>query len=188
MKKLLVVCLSATAIALCGVTAPAQSVPLVSGDLDVGAGSTSARAGDVYFRTTNTYLASADLAIRIGGAGKTRPVVVLGYSFGVFGGDYTTDCALAPNGSCKGRFPNTYGPSVGVGLRQILGQRGMVGVAAGVASYDSQARFAEVDASWRLVSHLAVVTELRYIDLSVGGSGGAHAWFLPLTLGARLYW
>jgi hypothetical protein len=187
MKKLLIACLSATTIALSSATVRAQSVPLVSGDLDVGAGSTSARAGDVYFRTTNTYLASAGLAIRIGGAGTTRPVVVLGYSFGVFGGDYTTDCPLAPNGSCKSNFPRTYGPSVGVGLRQTLGQRGIVGVAAGVASYDSQARFAEVDASWRVVSHLAVVTELRYIDLPVGGSGGARAWFLPLTFGVRLY-
>ena len=163
----------------------AQSVPALSGDLDVGWGSTSARAGDVYFRGSNAALASTDLAIRLGGAGHTRPVLILGYSFQGLAGDRTTDCPLAPNGGCKEYFPNTYGPSIALGLRQTVGNRALIGVAAGVASYESQARFAEIDASFRLAPHFAVVGEFRYIDLPVGS---ARAWFTPLTLGTRLSW
>jgi hypothetical protein len=177
--------LAVLALALRAHDGGAQSVPAVSADLTAGAGSTSTHAGDTWFRAANAGMVSADLAVRIGGAARTRVVVVLGYSLDVASGDHLTDCPLAPNGGCKGYFPNTFGPSIGVGLRQALGQRGLVGVSAGVASYASQARFAEVDASWRIVSHLAIVGEFRYIDMPFGGQ---RAWFLPLTFGARLYW
>ena len=177
--------LAVLALALRAHDGGAQSVPAVSVDLDGGHGSTSARAGDSYFRTTNSSWVSADLAIRIGGAGQLRPVVVLGYSFKGLAGDHTSDCPLAPNGGCLEYFPNTYGPSIGVGLRQALGKWALIGVTAGVASYDRQARFAEIDASLRVASHLAVVSEFRYIDLPVGS---ARAWFTPLTFGARFYW
>jgi hypothetical protein len=163
----------------------AQSVPALSVDLDAGGGSTSSRAGDNYFRATNSAWVGADLAIRLGGAGELRPVVVLGYNFKGLAGNQNTDCPLAPNGGCKIYFPGTYGPSIGVGLRQALGKWALVGVTAGVASYVGQARFAEIDASLRVAPHLSVVSEFRYIDLPVGS---ARAWFTPLTLGARLSW
>jgi hypothetical protein len=165
--------------------ARAQNVPAVSVDFDAGSGSTSSGAGDNYFRTTNSAWISADLAIRVGGAGPLRPVVVVGYSFRGLAGDQTTDCPLAPNGGCKIYFPSTYGPSIGVGLRQALGKWVLLGATAGVASYASEARFAEFDASLELAPHLAVVSEFRYIDLPVGS---ARAWFTPLTFGARLSW
>ena len=52
----------------------AQSVPAVSADLTAGAGSTSTHAGDTWFRTANAAMVSADLAVRIGGAGRTHAV------------------------------------------------------------------------------------------------------------------
>jgi|ERR1035437_489688 hypothetical protein len=163
----------------------AQSVPAVSGDISVGAGPTSSHSGDTWFTPANSITASADLAVRLGGAGRTRPVVLLGYSFDVFAGKHELVCADSANGGCEGAyFPKTSGPSIGVGLRQTLGQRGLIGVGAGVASYSSSARFAEIDASFRIASHFAIVSEVRYIDLPVSG---ARAWFSPLTFGGRLY-
>lgn len=125
------------------------------------------------------------MAIRVGGGGKTRVVVELGYSFDLAPSDQATDCPLAPNGSCKSYFPNTFGPSIGVGLRQVIGQGGLVGVTAGVASYSSTARYAEIDASWRLAPHFALVGKFRYIDMAFGAQ---RVSFEPLTVGARLYW
>jgi hypothetical protein len=59
----------------------------------------------------------------------------------------------------------------------------LVGVGAGVARYDG--RFAEADVSVRIVSHLALVGEFRYIDFAIDGQ---RAWFTPLTFGARFSW
>lgn len=165
--------------------ARAQTVPLLSGDLEVGGGSTSARAGDLYFQSTHAGMINSDLAIRLGTAGHTRPVLIVGYSYALFPGDHVSICEIAPNGSCKGYFPNTYGPSVALGVRQTLGELALIGVSAGIASYQSQARFAEFDASIRLMPHFSLLGKARYIDLPVSG---ARAWFTPITFGARLSW
>jgi hypothetical protein len=177
--------LAIIALALGAHVARAQTVPLLSADLDVGGGSTSPRAGDIYFRSTDAMMIATDLAIRLGNAGRTRPVLIIGYSYRGFAGDHTSDCPLAPNGGCKGWFPDTFGLSIALGVRQTLGNLALVGVSAGIASYQSQARFAELDASIRLVPHFSLVGEFRYIDLPVSG---ARAWFTPLTFGARLSW
>ncbi len=57
----------------------AQSVPAAAIDFNVGGGAASSRAGDVYFRTAYVGMIAADLTVRLGGPGATRPVVVVGY-------------------------------------------------------------------------------------------------------------
>jgi hypothetical protein len=167
------------------IPAHAQDVPAVSGDITTGSGNNSAHAGELWFLKTNTSSLSADLAVRLGGAGSTRPVLLLGYSADMGPQYVNAICLLAPNGSCKGTFPGAVGPSIGLGLRQTLGRWVLVGVGGGIASYGGNARFAEADASVRIFSHFAIVGEFRYIDLPVEGS---RAWFTPLTFGARLFW
>ena len=179
------VLVAAIAVALSTSDANAQTVPLLSGDLTAGAGSTTEHVGNTWFRTSSSSMTSADLAVRIGGAGQLRPVVVAGYSFNAFGADQTSDCPLAPGGGCKVYFPRTFGPSIGVGLRDAISERFLLGVTAGIASFTNQARFAEVAASWRLITHLAVVGKFRYFDMPYVGQ---HVWFAPITVGARLTW
>jgi hypothetical protein len=163
----------------------AQDVPLVAGDLTVGSGATSTHVGATWFRSTTAAMVNADLAIRLGGSGTTRAVLVLGYSIDAAPSDQADDCPLAPNGTCKSYFPNTFGPSVGVGLRQALGSGGLLGATVGVASYSGQAAFAEADASWRFAPHLAVLAEFRYVNMAFSGQ---RVWFDPLSAGVRLYW
>ena len=173
------------AIALSSRDARAQTVPLISGEVTIGAGSTSSHGGNTWFRTASSTSLSTELAIRIGGVGRTRVVAVLGYSPDAFPTDHATDCPLAPNGTCKGYFPNTHGPEIGVGLRQVLGQNSLIGVNVGIASYASQARFAEFEASWRIASHFGLVGKFRYLDMPFEGD---RVWFAPITAGAFISW
>lgn len=162
-----------------------QSVPVVSVDFTMGHGRSSTHAGELWFRRTESSTSILDLAVRIGGAGATRPVLLVGYAFDFVGDKETADCAIAPNGTCKHNFPRLSGTSAGVGLRQALGRWAVLGIGAGVSSYRGPARFAEVDASLRLLPNFAVVGEFRYIDLPVGSQ---RAWFRPLMFGARASW
>ena len=161
----------------------AQGVPLVSGDLSFGSGPTSSHARELWFTKASGELWSADLAVRIGGAGTTRPVVLLGSDAGVTPQYVNLVCLTAPNGSCRADFPSPSGAFIGVGVRQAVGEWILLGVGAGVTRYDG--RFAEADVSVRIVPHLALVGEFRYIDFAIEGQ---RAWFKPLTFGARLYW
>jgi hypothetical protein len=165
--------------------AGAQSVPAVSGSLSFGSGSTSSHAGELWFSKASAELWSVDLAVRLGGAGSTRPVLLLGYDLGVNAQYVNLICRPAPNGSCFSDFPAPLGPSIGVGVRQVVGRWVVLGVGAGVAHYDGTARFAEADLSVRLFSHFALVSEFRYIDLTITGQ---RAFFTPLTFGARINW
>ena len=165
-------------------TSQAQGVPALSGNIAGGWGTTSSSAGETWFRSTNRPMASADIAVRIGGAGDTRPVIEVGYSFDVGPSDVTSICLRAPNGSCRASFPATFGPSIGVGVRQVLGARWLVGVTAGVASYSGQARYAAVDVSWRFASHVGIVGEFKYLDMAYNSE---RVWFHPVTFGIRLY-
>lgn len=162
-----------------------QTVPAISGDLTIGAGPTAEHIGDTFFRTSSATMFRADLAVRLGGAGQTRVVAVLGYSFDLFPADQLTDCPLAPNGTCKSYFPNTFGPSIGVGLRHAFGNLSQVGATIGVAWYSSQARFAALDASFRISPHFSLVGRASYIDMPLGTH---RAWFEPLSAGVRIDW
>jgi hypothetical protein len=74
---------------------------------------------------------------------------------------------------------------VGLGLRHAMGERFMVGVTAGVASFSSQAEFADVEASVKLFSHFALSGKFAYFRMPVAED---HVWFTPLTVGGRLLW
>ena len=169
--------------ALCAGTLRAQSVPLITADFTVGYGATSSSAGALFFCSTSRAIAVADAAIRLGGPGRLRPVLEVGYSSDVLVGDVTTICLLAPNGSCRILFPRTSGPSIGIGARFAPTNRWLLGITAGVASFDSQARYAKLDVSWRVVQHVAIATNYRYLDVA---SGGDRAWFRPWTFGVRV--
>jgi hypothetical protein len=177
--------LSALALALAVRTAQAQSVPAVSAELSFGSGATSTHAGDQWFTKTNGELWSADLTVRLGAAGTTRAVLLLGYDAGVRPQYVNLVCRLAPNGSCTEDFPSPQGPSIGLGVRQAVGQWLLLGVGGGFAKYDGAARFAEADLSLRVFSQFALTSEFRYIDLAIAGQ---RACFTPLTFGARINW
>jgi hypothetical protein len=136
----------------------------------------------VYFRSTIHPIAAAEVAIRLGGPGRLRPLIEVGYSSDYLG-DVTTICLIAPNGSCRNVFPRTAGPSIGIGARFAPIDRWLIGITAGLASFDSQARYAKLDASWRVIEHIAIVTTYRYLDVE---AGGARAWFRPWTFGVRV--
>jgi hypothetical protein len=56
-------------------------------------------------------------------------------------------------------------------------------VTAGIASYATQARFAEFSAAWCITSHFGLVGKYRYIDMPFEGS---RIWFAPITGGVRV--
>jgi hypothetical protein len=163
----------------------AQSVPLISSDLTLGPGTAGASAGVLDFRSTIRLIVAADVAIRFGGPGHLRPVLEVGYTSDVFAGrgDYMTICLPVPFGSCQTVFPRPIGPSIGIGARFAPIDRWMVGITAGLASFDRHARYAKLDASWRVIEHIAIVTTYRYLDVE---AGGARAWFRPWTFGVRV--
>jgi hypothetical protein len=163
----------------------AQIVPAFAVGIVYGNGPTSGSAGDTWFLNTSTTMSNVDLAVRLGSAGQTRPVVVLGYSLPIRSTNVVASCAPAPNGSCRGTFPATDGLSLGLGLRQTVGARGLLGLTAGVASLQYHAEYVEVDGSWRLLGPLSAVGEYRYVKMPDVGS---HVWFRPLMFGARVSW
>jgi hypothetical protein len=162
----------------------AQTVPLFTLEIAGGSGRTSARSAETWYHRTNASMFRASGAVRIGGAGATRPVVVLEHSFDVRG-DEVSICVMAPNGTCRAYFPRTSGPSLGVGLRRALGQRWLIGVVVGLSSYGSQAQFAAADVAWKLVKHVGVMSEFRSVRLRAEGE---HVSFRPLTFGLRASW
>ena len=163
----------------------AQTVPLLVGELTVGRGPASEHAGDQWYRWPPVAMVRAGLAVRLGSAGVLRPIILLEHSFDTGGDAVTLACHVSPAGGCRGDFPKMTGHSIGIGVRRTLGRRGMFGVGAGAGSYERPVHFAEIDASWRAVSRLAVMTELRYVYFNVGGHG---VWSRPLAFGARIVW
>jgi len=163
----------------------AQMVPLLAGELSVGHGPASEHAGDQWYRKPPAPMVRAGLAVRLGGAGHLRPVILLEHSFQLGGHAVPAVCYMSPSGRCRGEFPETTGHSIGLGVRRTLGWRGLLGVGAGAGWYERPVHFAEVDASWRIVSRLAVMTELRHIYFSVDSH---RVWSRPLSFGVRVTW
>lgn len=165
--------------------ADAQSVPLVAVDVAAGSGSTSSHANELWFRSSHTGMASADVAVRLGSVGATRGVLVVGYSATTDPSSVTADCPLAPNGSCKVPFPSTHGALVGLGLRQALGGVALLGVTAGIGSYFNQAHYISFEATWRATTHLGLTARYRYFEMP---DAGGHVWFAPITGGVSATW
>jgi hypothetical protein len=166
-------------------TLRAQTVPLVTIGAIYGSGPTSPSAGDTWFRYSSTTMSTVDIAVRLGNAGQTRPVLVVGYSVPVQSTSVLANCVVAPNGSCRGTFPGTDGPSLGLGVRQTVGARGLLGLTVGIASLQYHAQYAELDGSWRLLGPIGILCAYRYVQMA---DNGTHVWFRPLMFGARVGW
>lgn len=173
------------AVFVSGHDARGQTVPLLTGELTVGRGPASKHAGGQWYPWPPAPILRAGLAVRLGSAGVLRPVILLETSFDTRGDAVTGGCYSSPAGGCRGDFPRMTGHSIGIGVRRALGRRGMLGVGAGAGAYERPVHFTEIDASWRVLSRLAVMSDLRYVYFSVGGH---RVWSRPLAFGARIVW
>ena len=166
-----------------GVAAGAQTIPRFSAELTAGNGTRPVNVGQVWYSTParESYLRTG-VAIRIGSPGRVRPVLTGDYSHD-FRGDQISLCGLAPNGTCIQYFPNTDGPSGGVGVRAMLHRRLVVGAGAGVARYSEAAQYVEGEAAIGLTRHVQLLAHWR--RLAWREPAGGRIWFQPLTFGVR---
>lgn len=165
--------------------ARAQSVPFVSLDVTGGSGPASSHVNQVWFNSTRVGMTSADLALRLGEAGKTRAVLALGYSAATTSSINDLLCRAAPNGTCTEAFPYTSGASVGIGLRQTVGNAALVGATLGVASYTGAARYASLEATLRLGAHVGVTARYRHFNMPYKNG---QVWFAPFMVGLSTTW
>jgi hypothetical protein len=165
--------------------ASAQTVPLVAVDVVGGTGPRTDHSGSLWFKSEGASMTRIGIAVRLGGPSPVRPVLIFDESLDIGSGDQVSICALAPNGSCRARFPGTAGPAVGVGVRMALGSRVLAGTAVGIGSYSSTVRFADVDLSARFAKHLGVTAGLRHIAWT--DAAGHRLWFRPVTFGLRVF-
>jgi hypothetical protein len=161
----------------------AQVIPRYSAELSLGDGPRTTRSGETWYGgDSEPYLRGA-FTVRLGSAGRIRPVVNADFSFGARG-DQVLVCGLAPNGSCYQYFPPTDGLAAGVGVRAMLASRLTLGSSVGVARYDSNVRYVDADVALGLTRRIHALAHWRRLDWPE--SGGGRLWFQPLTFGVRL--
>jgi hypothetical protein len=162
----------------------AQSVPLLSFDAAIGRGPHSEAAGNVWFRSAVNLTPRIALALRLGSAGRVRPVLIVERTVDAGANGYTADCALAPDGSCRAWFPRTFGNAAALGIRAALPLNFLAGLFAGVGNYSSRVRFAGADLSAELIPHVSIVAELRHVVWH--DAAGHPLWMRPFTAGLRV--
>ena len=122
-------------------------------------------------------------SIRLGGEARAAPYVKLERN----GGNETLMsfiCIDAPNGSCARGFASNAGIAASLGFRHALSGRLLVGTGIGAGAYRDTRTFVDLDASFRILTHVGAVANLRYMRWS--SSGHPH-WFAPLTFGVRVH-
>jgi hypothetical protein len=174
-----------------------QTLPRVAFEMAAGSGPHSDHTGDTWFRDTHNGI------FRIGGLVRTftfgnRVASIARVEYSVPGmGDRIDNCALAPNQTCRRYFPDTDGPSVGLGALASATARILIGAEAGVLRSGAN-RYVAVNASYALFSHVTAVVDWRYFSLtyaagpqaSPGGTVPAvdsRVFFRPVQLGVRVF-
>jgi hypothetical protein len=164
--------------------AAAQSVPLIAVDAEAGSGPSTAVAGETWYLKNRAGQTRIALALRLGSAGRVRPVLIVEQSLDFATGDRVTLCVRAPNGTCLAWFPGVSGPAAALGVRAALSPAFLAGLSAGVGKYSSTVRFVGVDLSARVIPHLSIVAELRHVIWR--DAAGHPLWMRPVTLGLRV--
>lgn len=162
----------------------AQHVPRFAVDVIGGSGLRNTRSGDTYFAFDNREgFLRVSGTLRLGGPGRVRPVLVAAYDVGPMG-DQVGICGLAPNGSCFQHFPETGGPSLGVGVDAAITSRLGAAVVAGVAHTDVTLPFVGVRGTVGVVRRVALVAEYRH--LAWRDREQRRVWFQPFGVGIRV--
>jgi hypothetical protein len=162
----------------------AQQVPRFAADVIGGSGLRNTRSGDTYFAFDNREgFLRVSGTLRLGGPGRVRPVLVAAYDVGPVG-DQVSICGLAPNGSCFQYFPETGGPSLGVGVDAAITSRLGAAVVAGVAHTDVTLPFVGVRGTVGVVRRVALVAEYRH--LAWRDREQRRVWFQPFGVGIRV--
>ena len=169
--------------------ASAQSLPRWTGELTVGEGRHTARAGTALYFDDYGGLLRAGLGYRIAGRGQRAAYVKLDYATD---GDFADKlvCAVTPVGGCYQRFHAGHGGSVALGVRQRLVGPLVVGAAAGIGQYGGSAGgagvrpYVEGEINLRVFPHVAVMGLGRYVRWSA--AEGPY-WFVPLMAGLQIH-
>jgi len=146
----------------------------VAVEMAAGLGPHSERAGETWFRDTHRGM------LRIGGLIRgpmfgDRVAAIARFEYSVRGpGDQLDDCPIAPNETCKEYFPNTSGPSIGLGALASATSHVLIGVDAGLVRSFAN-RYVAVNASYAISSHVAVLVDWRYLKLEY------TSWPFPLA-------
>lgn len=170
-------------------TAAAQSLPRWTGELTVGAGRHTTRAG------TGWYFDEAEGVMRIGatyrlsGAASRAAYIKFDYVTDLHSGEKLS-CAVTPTGGCYSDFRPGHGASVALGARQRILSPLVVGVAVGIGEYgaataeDGLRPYAEGELALRVAPHVAVMASSRYLRWSKAGTA---YWFAPVMVGVQLH-
>jgi len=169
--------------------ASAQSLPQWTGELTVGEGRHTARAGNTLFFDDYGGLMRVGLSYRITGTGPRAAYVKLDY---VTDGDFADNlvCAVTPAGGCYQRFHAGHGGSTALGVRQRLVGPLVVGAAAGIGQYGGSAGgagvrpYVEGEISLHVLPHVAVMGLGRYVRWSAGEN---TYWVAPLMAGIQIH-
>jgi hypothetical protein len=162
----------------------AQRVARFAFDAIGGSGLRSERSGDSWFRSPNREgFVRVSGTLRLGGPGRVRPVLVAAYDVGPMG-DEVLICGLAPDGSCFRYFPETGGPSLGVGVDAAITSRLGAAVVAGVAHTDVNLPFVGVRGTVGVLRRVALVAEYRH--LAWRDREQRRVWFQPFGVGIRV--
>ena len=162
----------------------AQRVPLIAVEVAAGTGSHTESSGETWFREPNKAIVHIGGVVRIANAGpRFATIGRIEYNSGGIAGD-TSDCLLAPNGTCRRYFPKTEGWAGGFGLAAVMTSR--LNVEIGIGAIRSTAnRYVTAGASFALASHFAVLAEWRYFDLQYAGD--RRVSFRPIQAGIRVF-
>ena len=168
--------------------ASGQSVPLVSVEVTGGGGAHSANTQNIYFVGQNAQLWRLAGMVRLGSAGRVRPVLSAEYAPGCgmgWGCGHYAICYIAPNGTCKEWFVDPMGYSVGGGVSAAPNRFLTGSITTGMGFFQQRAYYLAGNLSLRLVPHVAIVADARHI-LSTDGRGG-RTWFFPISFGLKGY-
>jgi hypothetical protein len=164
--------------------AAAQNIPVVAVEVAAGTGSHSERSEETWFRNAHKQIFHIAGIVRLAtGGSRFATVGRIEYNSGGMA-DETSDCPLAPDGSCRRYFPKTEGWTGGLGLAAVLTSRLNLEVGAGVIQSIAN-RYVSAGVSFALGSHFGVLAEWRQFDLVYAGD--RRIWFRPIQAGIRFF-
>jgi hypothetical protein len=172
------------AISLAPTVALAQKVPLIAVEVAAGTGSHSESSGQTWFREPHKEIFHIGSVVRLVHA-RPRFAAIgrLEYNSGGMA-DQTSDCPLAPNGTCRRYFPKTEGWAGGLGLAAAITSR--LNIELGIGAIRSTAnRYVSAGASVAFATHFAALAEWRYFDLQYAGD--RRVSFRPVQAGIRVF-
>jgi hypothetical protein len=156
----------------------------ISGEFVIGSGVRTAYNGDTWYRGNRSSFGSVAIGLTLPGVGRLQPLFVVDRSSTILAGDHTSDCPVAPNGTCLNFFPGVSGYSAGAGLRARLANALDLDVTGGVGSMSGRSKYVAANLAVALSRHARIVAGVRHI--AVQHSSGNELWWRPVTAGLRI--